>query len=66
MSWFGIRGVGSIYYLMYAISHGLEGPAASYLLSITIAVVVASVTLHGVSVTPLMHRYEKRRKHRTV
>ena len=63
MAWFGIRGIGSIYYLMYAISHGLDGPAASHLLSLTIAVVVASVTLHGVSVTPLMLRYEKRHKH---
>jgi len=62
MAWFGIRGIGSIYYLMYAISHGLDSSSASHLLSITIAVVVASVTLHGVSVTPLMLRYEKRHK----
>ena len=25
ISWFGIRGVGSIFYLMYAINHGLAG-----------------------------------------
>ena len=35
---------------------------AQRLLAITLAVVVASVLLHGVSVTPLMRRYETRRK----
>jgi NhaP-type Na+/H+ or K+/H+ antiporter len=65
IAWFGIRGIGSIYYLMYAISHGLDKQVGSHLLSLTIAVVVASVTLHGISVTPLMHRYEKRRARRS-
>lgn len=62
MGWFGIRGIGSIYYLMYAISHGLDGDQARTLVSLTIAVVVASVVAHGVSVTPLMNRYERLKK----
>lgn len=62
MAWFGIRGIGSIYYLMYAISHGLDGDQARTLVSLTIAVVVASVVAHGVSVTPLMNRYERLKK----
>ncbi len=57
MAWFGIRGIGSIYYLMYAISHGIEPGLAGQLLSITTSVVVASAIVHGVSVTPLMKRY---------
>jgi len=64
MGWFGIRGIGSIYYLMYAISHDIESTLAKQLLSITIAVVVASIVVHGVSVTPLMIWYEKRRSDR--
>jgi NhaP-type Na+/H+ or K+/H+ antiporter len=64
MAWFGIRGIGSIYYLMYAITHELDDAVADHLVSITIAVVVASVVAHGVSVTPLMKRYEDRRKMR--
>lgn len=64
MAWFGIRGIGSIYYLMYAISHGLDGGEARTLISLTIAVVVASVVAHGVSVTPLMNRYERLKKKR--
>ena len=63
MGWFGIRGIGSIYYLMYAISHDIEPALAKQLLSITIAVVVASIVAHGVSVTPLMTWYEKRRSY---
>jgi NhaP-type Na+/H+ or K+/H+ antiporter len=63
MGWFGIRGIGSVYYLMYAISHDIEPALAEQLLSIVIAVVVASVVAHGVSVTPLMTWYEKRRSY---
>ena len=62
MAWFGIRGIGSLYYLLYAINHGLAPALAKDLLSITLAVVVASVVAHGVSVTPLMRRYEQRQK----
>ena len=65
IAWFGIRGIGSIYYLMYAISHGLDESTSQHLLSLTLAVVVASVVAHGISVTPLMRRYEKRTKTRS-
>ena len=62
MAWFGIRGIGSLYYLMYAINHGLERNLAEQLLSVTLVVIVCSVVVHGVSVTPLMQRYEARKK----
>ena len=62
MAWFGIRGIGSLYYLFYAISHEIERGLAQRLLSITVAVVMASVIAHGVSVTPLMRRYEGKKK----
>lgn len=62
IAWFGIRGIGSVYYLMYAITHDLHPVIAQRLLAITLAVVVASVLLHGVSVTPLMRRYETRKE----
>ena len=61
IAWFGIRGIGSIYYLMYAITHGLEPTLAQQMLSITLSVVVASVIAHGISVTPLMKHYEDRK-----
>ena len=62
MSWFGIRGIGSLYYLMYVINHGVDGELAATLVSLTISVIVASIVLHGVSVTPLMNRYERLRR----
>jgi len=61
MGWFGIRGIGSLYYLLYAINHNIQPELAERLLSITLAVVVASVIAHGVSVTPLMNHYEARK-----
>lgn len=61
MAWFGIRGIGSLYYLLFAINHGVAVPLAQQLLSITLAVIVASVVAHGISVTPLMKRYEARK-----
>jgi NhaP-type Na+/H+ or K+/H+ antiporter len=60
IAWFGVRGVGSIYYLAYALSHGVSAPAARMLADVTLVVVAASILLHGVSVTPLMHRYSAR------
>jgi NhaP-type Na+/H+ or K+/H+ antiporter len=59
IAWFGIRGIGSIYYLMYAIVHGVSEETARLLTGLTLAVVAASVVVHGVSVTPLMRRYSE-------
>ena len=57
IGWFGIRGIGSLYYLSYALQHGLLPDLAHRLTSLTLAVVVVSIIVHGLSVTPLMHRY---------
>ncbi|MBK8738508.1 MAG: cation:proton antiporter [Betaproteobacteria bacterium] len=61
ISWFGIRGIGSIFYLMYAINHGLPEPLAKLLIAITLTTVAASVLVHGISVTPLMTLYARRK-----
>ncbi len=61
IAWFGIRGIGSVYYLMYAIDHGLPRPLAEQIIAITLAVVTASIVLHGISVRPMMHLYRKRK-----
>ena len=64
IGWFGIRGIGSLYYLMYAINHGVADNLADHLTALTLSVVVASIVLHGVSVTPLMAAYERTMKFR--
>jgi len=61
MSWFGIRGIGSIYYLMYAINHGLPHPLVDQIMAITLSTVAVSIVLHGISVTPLMRLYMRRK-----
>jgi sodium/hydrogen antiporter len=59
IGWFGIRGVGSLYYLAYAFSNGLKGEAAEQIAWITYTTIVASVIIHGISSTPLMKWYER-------
>jgi NhaP-type Na+/H+ or K+/H+ antiporter len=58
--WFGIRGIGSVYYLMYAIVHGLEKSDAQLLTGLTLATIAASALAHGASVTQLMQLYTRR------
>ncbi len=46
---------------MYAINRGLAEPLANELIEITLTTVVASIQIHGISVTPLMRLYTKRK-----
>jgi NhaP-type Na+/H+ or K+/H+ antiporter len=62
MSWFGIRGIGSFYYLAYALENGVADDVAP-LVPLTLAVIAASVVIHGVSATPLMNWYHRLRNH---
>ncbi|MDO9132324.1 MAG: cation:proton antiporter [Hydrogenophaga sp.] len=59
--WFGVRGIGSLYYLMYAIQHGLPEDTAMQLIQLTLIVVTLSIVLHGISVKPLMSLVSDRR-----
>ena len=65
IGWFGIRGIGSLYYLAYALTHGLPPTFAPLLVGLTVAVVVSSIVVHGVSVTPLMALYSRRPRRRS-
>ena len=62
ISWFGIRGIGSIYYLMFVLNHGLHGPLANLTVTLTLTTVAVSIIVHGISVTPLMNLYTRRQK----
>jgi sodium/hydrogen antiporter len=57
-SWFGIRGIGSIYYMSYALGSGIEEPVARTLFAITIGTVLASGIVHGLSLRPFMQLLE--------
>ena len=56
-AWFGVRGIGSLYYLMFAITHGLPQPLAHQLSQLTIATIALSILLHGFSVKPVLDRF---------
>ncbi len=60
IGWFGVRGIGSIYYLMYAIQHGLDRPQAEQLIQFVLVVVTLSIIVHGTSVKPLMEKFWRR------
>jgi NhaP-type Na+/H+ or K+/H+ antiporter len=62
IAWFGIRGIGSIYYLFYALKYPLADSVAKTLFDLTLIAVAVSVVLHGISVTPLMRRYSRTRE----
>lgn len=54
-AFFGVRGVGSIYYLAYAAGHAAE-LGTDWLWSTVSFTVVASVLLHGVLASPVLRR----------
>jgi sodium/hydrogen antiporter len=62
LGWFGIRGIGSLYYLMFAIQHGLPEQHAKQLTGLVLTIVTLSILVHGVSVTPIMSLYESRKR----
>ncbi|MFN3559162.1 MAG: cation:proton antiporter [Brevundimonas sp.] len=59
LAFFGIRGVGSIYYVAYALNHAAF-PAAERLWAIVGLVVLLSILLHGLTVTPVMRGLDRR------
>jgi len=63
VGWFGVRGVGSLYYLMYAIQHGLQEDIALGLIHLTLVVVALSILVHGISVKPAIARFWPSRVH---
>lgn len=57
IGWFGVRGIGSIYYLMFAIVFGLQEQLALEFVHITLVVIVLSIIIHGLTVKPIMSRW---------
>ncbi|HEU4559676.1 MAG TPA: cation:proton antiporter [Longimicrobium sp.] len=62
IAWFGIRGIGSVYYLTYAMQHGLPEALGRTLAALVLATVTVSAVVHGISVTPLMNWYARSRR----
>jgi NhaP-type Na+/H+ or K+/H+ antiporter len=60
LGWFGIRGIGSLYYLSFAVSHGLPNESAKDAIGLTLSVVALSILMHGATTQPLLDWYERR------
>ncbi|KAF1721764.1 cation:proton antiporter [Pseudoxanthomonas wuyuanensis] len=60
---FGVRGIGSLYYLAFAINHA-DFPEAERLWSVVCLVVLLSILLHGISAKPAMGWLDRRRQRR--
>lgn len=58
LAFFGIRGVGSFYYLAYALNH-VELAGGERLWAIVGLVALFSILLHGLTVTPAMRLLDK-------
>ncbi|QBF26772.1 sodium:proton antiporter [Pseudomonas tructae] len=61
LGWFGIRGIGSFYYLFYSLNHGLPPGMAMESSRFALSVVALSIVLHGISTQPLLTFYERAR-----
>lgn len=60
IGWLGIRGIGGMNYLAYALLHGLQGHQARLIAGVLISVTTLSVVLHGMSARPLLAWRERR------
>lgn len=59
LAFFGIRGVGSFYYLAYGLNH-MEATGQERLWGLVGLIVLMSVLLHGLTVTPIMRSLDRR------
>jgi NhaP-type Na+/H+ or K+/H+ antiporter len=61
IAFFGIRGIGSLYYLAYAVEHA-EFPDVERLWALVAFTVVVSILVHGTSATLVTRRLDARRE----
>jgi len=59
ISFFGIRGIGSIYYLAFGVNNGPFTADAKMLWSVVGLVILTSIVLHGITSGPWMTRIER-------
>ena len=62
LSFFGIRGIGSLYYLSYALGKGEFPDQAEWLWGFVGLVVAMSIVIHGATTSPLMNRLDRLRE----
>jgi sodium/hydrogen antiporter len=63
VGWFGIRGIGSLYYLALVMTRALPQELSRPVADICVSAVGLSIICHGLSAQPLMRWYERHGKH---
>jgi len=58
---FGIRGIGTLYYVSYALAHVADFPDAEEVWATAAFVVLVSVVVHGIAATPVMQAIDRGR-----
>lgn len=61
IAFFGVRGIGSLFYIAYAVTHG-DFPEQDALWRIICLVVIGSVLIHGVTAAPVMDYLDRERR----
>ncbi|WP_247828051.1 cation:proton antiporter [Arthrobacter antioxidans] len=62
LAFFGVRGIGSIYYLSYALSKGEFSADESTLWRIGALVIVMSIVVHGITAAPVINSLDRARQ----
>ncbi len=61
LAFFGIRGIGTIYYLAYGLNHMGVIEEGERLWAIVGLIILMSILMHGITVTPIMRLLDRRR-----
>ncbi|MFC3298398.1 sodium:proton antiporter [Arthrobacter agilis] len=62
IAFFGVRGIGSVYYLSYALSKGEFAADAATLWRIGALVIVMSIVIHGITAAPVINALDRARQ----
>jgi NhaP-type Na+/H+ or K+/H+ antiporter len=63
IAFFGVRGVGSLFYIAYGLQNG-SFPGDGRLWAIVTVVILGSILIHGVAATPTMALLDRARRRR--
>ncbi|UJW29325.1 cation:proton antiporter [Saccharothrix sp. AJ9571] len=58
ISFFGVRGIGTLFYVVYALAHG-DFPVPDVIWRVAAVAVAVSVLVHGITAEPAMRRLER-------
>jgi NhaP-type Na+/H+ or K+/H+ antiporter len=64
IAFFGIRGMGTIYYLAHAVNEEFF-PAAREVWAVAVLTILTSIVVHGVTAGPVLHQLDRRRRRTT-